>query len=101
MNEYSQIVFNAISAMFALLILIALIKPEMFPFLRDKGTEFPSLGRQGQYVAMITSTWVLMWITIKGALQEWLFVGYMFAWAGAHFGSIWLKMKGQKEGDKP
>lgn len=97
MTDHGQIVFNTISAMFAILILLALIKPGMFPFLRDKGTDFPSLGRQGQYVAMITSTWIIMWVTMKGALQEWLFIGYMFAWGGAHFASLWLKVKGQND----
>jgi hypothetical protein len=44
---------------------------------------------------MIGSTWMLVTITLNGTVPEWLFVGYMFAWAGAQFGSIWLKLKGQ------
>jgi hypothetical protein len=44
---------------------------------------------------MIVSTWVLVVVTIKGDISEWMYSGYMVAWAGAQFGSIWLKMKGQ------
>ena len=91
MDQYARIVFNAISALFAILILVALLKPDFFPFLRDKGTNFPSLGRQGQYVAMIVSTWGFMWLTIHDKMTEWFFVGYMFAWAGAQYASLRLK----------
>lgn len=43
-----------------------------------------SLSKFGQLVAMITSTWVLIYQTRHAALTEWLFAGYMAAWAGAN-----------------
>jgi hypothetical protein len=86
---------EAVSAAVAVLVLLVWVRPHTFKFLLDKGSTYPSLGRQGQYTAMVVSTWALVTVTLKGGLAEWLFVGYMFAWAGAQFGSIWLKLKGQ------
>jgi len=87
--------YQAVSAAVALLVLIVWVRPQTFQFLLDKGSAFPSLGRQGQFTAMVISTWVLVTVTLKGGLAEWLFIGYMFAWASAQFGSLWLKIKGQ------
>jgi len=97
------VLYQAVSALVAILVLVVWVRPQMFRFLLDKDNSFPSLGRQGQYTAMVVSTWVLVTVTLKGGLAEWLFVGYMFAWAGAQFGSLWLKVKGQAapEKDKP
>jgi len=92
--------FDFLTAMFALLILFALIKPAMFRFLLDKDSVEPSLGRQGQYVALVVSTWGFMWLVIHDKMTEFFFTSYMLAWAGAQFGSIFLKMKG-KQADEP
>jgi hypothetical protein len=86
---------QVVSALVAALVLIVWTRPQTFAVLLDKESNFPSLGRQGQFTAMVISTWVLVTITLNGTLAEWLFVGYMFAWAGAQFGSIWLKLKAQ------
>lgn len=43
-----------------------------------------SLSKFGQLVALLVSTWVLIYETRKGHLTEWLFAGYMAAWAGAN-----------------
>ena len=87
--------YQAVSAIVAALVLVVWVRPQTFRFLLDKGSDFPSLGRQGQYTAMVVSTWALVTVTISGNLAEWLFVGYMLAWAGAQFGSIYLKMKSE------
>ena len=50
-------------------------------FLDD--TEKMSLGKTGQFIAMVISTWVIIYQTRAGLLTEWLFAGYMLAWAGA------------------
>jgi hypothetical protein len=86
---------QVVSALVAALVLIVWTRPQTFKVLLDKDSDFPSLGRQGQYTAMVISTWVLVTITLNGTVAEWLFVGYMVAWAGAQFGSIWLKLKSQ------
>lgn len=95
--------YEVISAFVALLVFFVWIRPQVFPFLLDKGTTFPSLGRQSQYTAMITSTWVLVTATLmkKGDVPEWMFIGYMLAWAGAQFGSLWLKTKGGQAAPTP
>lgn len=90
-----SLLYQTVSALVAALVLVVWVRPQTFVFLLDKDSNFPSLGRQGQFTAMVVSTWVLITVTIKGGLAEWLFVGYMFAWAGAQFGSLWLKVKGQ------
>jgi len=93
----TTLLYQVVSAAVAVLVLIVWVRPQSFRFLLDKGSAFPSLGRQGQYTAMVISTWVLVTVTLvkKGDVQEWLFIGYMFAWGGAQFGSLWLKVKGQ------
>jgi len=90
-------IFNVMTVAFAILILLALIKPGLFRFLLDKDSVEPSLGRQGQYVALVVSTWALMWLVIHDKLTEFFFTSYMLAWAGAQFGSIFLKMKGKQD----
>ena len=92
--------YEVVTALVAMLLMVVWIRPQTFKFLLDKGSYFPSLGRQGQYTALIVSTWVLATVTLvkKGEVQEWLFIGYMLSWAGAQFGSLWLKMKGGQAG---
>lgn len=94
------VLYQTVSAIVAALVLLVWVRPQTFVFLLDKDSDFPSLGRQGQFTAMVVSTWVLVTVTLKGGLAEWLFVGYMFAWAGAQFGSLWLKVKGQAPAPK-
>jgi hypothetical protein len=90
-----SVLYQAVSALVAILVMFVWVRPQMFRFLLDKGSDFPSLGRQGQYTAMIVSTWVIATVTLENGLSEWLFIGYMFAWAGAQFGSTWLKLQGR------
>ena len=89
------LLFKAVSAMCAIILVIALLKPQQLPFLLDKDTEIPSLGRIGQFVALIVSTWSMIELVLDDKLTEWFFGGYMVTWAGAQAASLALKIKGQ------
>jgi len=65
--------------------------------LLDKSTNQVSLSKVGQTVALLVSTWVIIHETRNARLNEWLFAGYMFAWAGANFASKWLDNKGTQK----
>lgn len=43
-----------------------------------------SLSRLGQLTALVVSSSVLVYFTIKGEVQEWMFATYMVAWAGTY-----------------
>ena len=43
-----------------------------------------SLAKLGQLIALLVSTWVIIYATTHAGLTEWLFTGYMLAWSGAH-----------------
>lgn len=43
-----------------------------------------SLSRLGQLTALVISTEVIVYQTIKGQLTEWLFTGYIVTWAGTY-----------------
>lgn len=86
---------TVVSGLCALLVFVALVRPTTFAVLINKGANMPSLGKQGQFTALVTSTWVLVYITTADKLTEWYAGLYMLAWAGAQFGSIWLQVKGQ------
>ncbi len=89
----NTLLFQTVSALVAMVVVIVWVRPQTFPFLKDKDTQYPSLGRQGQYTALIVSTWIIVAESLARPVSEWLFTGYMFAWAGAQFASIWLKLK--------
>lgn len=98
-GSFEQIVLSSplyvvVSALLAMLLMICLIRPQTFPFLRDKRSGFPSLGRQGQYAALLITTWGFITLIISAEMSEWYAGLYMLAWAGAQFGSVWLKLKG-------
>lgn len=63
----------------------------------DPATEQLSLSRLGQFVALYASTALLFYETSKGRIQEWLFIGYMAAWAGTYIAAKYANAK-QKEG---
>jgi hypothetical protein len=50
----------------------------------DTKTHRVSLFKLGQMVALLTSTWVLIYLTRHDKLTEWAFTAYMLAWAGAN-----------------
>ena len=41
-------------------------------------------------VALFVSSWAMIHQTINNALTEWLFGGYMVAWAGANIASKFI-----------
>jgi hypothetical protein len=90
----SSNLYQGVSAIVALIIFICWLRPQTFSFLIDKGSMYPSLGRQGQYTALIVSTWGFVTLTLTGDMSEYYAGLYMLAWAGAQFGSVWLKLKG-------
>jgi len=92
--------FQVISGIAAAIVFIVWLRPQLFRFLLDKGNAEPSLSRQGQYTALVVSTWAFVSLTLADKLTEWFFIGYMAGWVGAQFGSIWLKLKGQAEQPK-
>jgi hypothetical protein len=82
-----------------MLVFLVWLKPTLFKVLLDKeNNDYPSLGRQGQFTAMIVSTWLIVSESLQGTISEWMFGGYMLAFAGAQFGSAYLKIKGQTPG---
>jgi hypothetical protein len=59
----------------------------------DSRTKRVSLMKVGQAIAMLTSTWVLIYETRQGRLSEYLFVGYMLAWSGANLANKFISGK--------
>lgn len=53
----------------------------------DPNTRNISFSRLGHFVCLTVSTGILLHETAKGRLNEWLFVAYMTAWAGAFVAS--------------
>lgn len=94
-NDLARVVYHVASISVGMLIMFCWIWPQKLRFLLDKGTEYPSLGRQGQYTALLISTWGFATLTINGNMTEFYFIGYMLAWSGAQFASVYLKLKGQ------
>ena len=50
----------------------------------DTKTNKVSLSKTGQLIALIVSSWALIYETRNGNLTEWLFGAYMISWAGAN-----------------
>ena len=94
--------YSMVSALTALAVFVAWVRPCTFVFLIDKRTGHPSIGRQGQYTALLVSTWVLVTVALDpdDRVSEWLFIGYMVAWAGAQFGSRWMQLRAMKPNDE-
>lgn len=90
-----SLLFQVVSALCAIFIVIATLKPQSLPFLLDKDTDKPSLGRIGQFTALVVSTWAMVELVLDDKLTEWFFTGYMLTWAGAQAASLALKIRGQ------
>jgi hypothetical protein len=56
-----------------------------------------SLSKFGQFIALMTSTWIIIHQTKLGQLSEWLFTGYMLAWSGANLLSRYIDKSSKKE----
>lgn len=63
--------------------------------LTDKGSQRVSLSKFGQFMALLVSTWALVFEVTAGRLSEWLFTAYMLAWAGAQVASLAFKATGR------
>lgn len=50
----------------------------------DTETKQLSIFKLGQVLALFVSTWILIRETNHDRLNEWLYAGYMFAWAGVN-----------------
>lgn len=93
----------ALSGMFLILIM-AKWQWQAGPFdirqsLLDPVTGQVSLSRLGQFVALYMSTALLSYESSKGRMQEWLFIGYMAAWAGTYIAAKYAdKGKDDKNG---
>lgn len=49
-----------------------------------------SLSKLGQLIALLVSTWIIVYQTRAGLLTEFVFTGYMVAWSGANLASKWI-----------
>jgi hypothetical protein len=55
--------------------------------LLDPETKVISFSRLGHFVCLVASTALLMHEAAKGRLTDWMFMGYMTAWAGTYVAS--------------
>ena len=66
---------------------------DMRRVLVDKDTGHVSLSKFGHFIALVASTVALWYEMMHSRLTEWLFTGYMIAWAGANLTSRWIDIK--------
>lgn len=50
----------------------------------DERTEHVSLKKMGALLALITSTWIVLYLTVKGSVTESILGLYLFVWAGVY-----------------
>ena len=53
----------------------------------DSKTSKVSLFKTGQLIALIVSSWALIFETRNGNLTEWLYLAYIATWSGANVAS--------------
>ena len=82
-----EIVLGAVLLVVALALVVVTRDPRhpvsLLQLVTDARSGRMSLGRVGQLVALIVSSWAFVWLTIAGTLTEWYYGTYMIAWAGA------------------
>ena len=67
----------------------------------DKHSNEISLTKLGQLICMITSTWVIFYMTMQTKMTEGILGLYIGCWGGVSLGSQYLKSKyGYKENGK-
>ena len=59
----------------------------------DTKTHRVSLFKLGQLVALLTSTWAVIYQTRHDRLTEWMFTAFMVAWAGANVANKFVDRK--------
>ncbi len=98
-EESQAIAYLAIVAVFALLLWIGQRQADSFDIralvVRDGKV---SLSKLGQVVALATSTWGFVHLTLGDHLTEWYFTAYMLAWSGASALNLWLQQRGKSSG---
>lgn len=50
----------------------------------DERSERVSLKKMGALLALITSTWIVLYMTVKGSVTESILGLYLFVWAGVY-----------------
>lgn len=50
----------------------------------DEGTSRVSLKKLGALLALLTSTWIVLFMTVKGSITESILGLYLFVWAGVY-----------------
>jgi hypothetical protein len=87
-------------AVMAIILIIWQLSDKRFDLrevLIDGGSGRVSLYKVGQFTALLVSTWILMFETEAGRMNEWLFTMYMFAWAGANSLNKYIEHKGRTD----
>ncbi len=56
-----------------------------------------SLGKTGQLVALLVSTWGFVALTRAGELTEWYFLAYMATWTGVGVARQFIGAKAQRQ----
>ena len=88
---------------FVAVLLYCQMKPDQFDLrfiIVDVATGKVSLFKVGQFVALLTSTWALIHETRADQLTDWLFGGYIVAWAGANVANRYVdKQPARKDGE--
>lgn len=59
----------------------------------DNSTGRVSLFKVGQLIALLASTWVLVYQTRTDHLTDWLFLAYIATWSGVNVANKWVDSK--------
>ena len=90
-----EIVLGAVLLVVALALVVVTRHPvSLLQLVTDARSGRMSLGRVGQLVALIVSSWAFVWLTIAGTLTEWYYGTYMIAWAGARIADQLVQQRG-------
>ena len=93
-----EIVLGAVLLVVALALVVVTRDPRhpvsLLQLVTDARSGRMSLGRVGQLVALIVSSWAFVWLTIAGTLTEWYYGTYMIAWAGARLADQLVQQRG-------
>ena len=94
----NSLLYQFASAMCAIVVLMAWLKPMSFRYLLDKGNAEPGIARISMFTALITSTWGFVTLVLSSnPMPEWFGTLYMLAWAGSQLGSVYMKIKGAQQ----
>ena len=101
MSEFTLAFGLAIMAMILIVWQLSDKRFDLREVLIDGGSGRVSLYKLGQFTALLVSTWILIFETQSGRLNEWLFTMYMFAWAGANSLNKYIEHKGGVDRTNP